>query len=303
MLRNSALATALTLALSACATTSDADRQAAPAAVPAPVAEQAAPEPPAEPTVQERAEDALKNAVGGSWRSRENVVRDAYRNPVQTLTYFGVEPQHTVIEITPGAGWYSEILAPYLREQGQYIAAVVDPMALPEDRRDYSLRSKTALEEKFAAAPEQFDRARLVAYDPAAPSIGPDGSADVVLTFRNVHNWYSNGQAEVMFKAFFDVLKPGGTLGVVEHRAASEVTPDDRSGYMGQAQVTAMVQAAGFVPAGNSQINANPRDTRDHPNGVWTLPPSNRHEPEDAARYRTIGESDRMTLRFRKPGA
>lgn len=301
MLRNAALASALTLVLSACATTSDADRQAAQAAAPAPVAEQLAP--PAVPTAQERTEDALKRAVGGSWRSRENAVRDAYRNPVQTLTYFGVEPQHTVIEITPGSGWYSEILAPYLREQGQYIAAVVDPMALPEDRRDYSSRSKAALEEKFAAAPEQFERARLVAYDPAAPRLGPADSADVVLTFRNVHNWYGNGQAEAMFKAFYDVLKPGGTLGIVEHRAVSEVAPDDRSGYMGQAQVTAMVQAAGFVPAGHSQINANPRDTKDHPNGVWTLPPVNRHDEADAAKYRTIGESDRMTLRFRKPGA
>ncbi|MBA3487105.1 MAG: class I SAM-dependent methyltransferase [Lysobacter sp.] len=306
MLRKAVLATALTLVLSACATTPGADPQAAPAApaaAAAPVAQQVAPSPPAAPTAQERAEDALKRAVGGNWRSRENGVRDAYRNPVQTLTYFGVEPQHTVIEITPGAGWYSEILAPYLREQGQYIAAVVDPMTLAGDRRDFFLKSKTALEEKFAAAPEQFDRARVVGYDPTAPSLGPAGSADVVLTFRNVHNWYSNGQAEGMFKAFFAVLKPGGTLGIVEHRAISEVTPDDRSGYMGQAQVTAMAQAAGFIPAGHSQINANARDTKDHPNGVWTLPPLNRHDEADAAKYRTIGESDRMTLRFHKPGA
>lgn len=300
MLRNAALASALTLVLSACASTSDADRQAAPAAAPAAVAQ---PAPPAEPTAQERTEDALEQAVGGSWRSRENTARDAYRNPVQTLTYFGVEPQHTVIEITPGAGWYSEVLAPYLREQGQYIAAVVDPMALPEDRRDYSLRSKTTLEGKFAAAQEQFDRARLIAYDPAAPTLGPAGSADVVLTFRNVHNWYGNGQAEAMFKAFYDVLKPGGTLGIVEHRAVGEVAPDDRSGYLGQAQVAAMVQAAGFVPTGHSQINANPRDTKDHPNGVWMLPPVNHHDEADATKYRTIGESDRMTLRFQKPGA
>ncbi|MBW3551688.1 MAG: methyltransferase, partial [Proteobacteria bacterium] len=227
--------------------------------------------------------------------------RDAHRHPLETLMFFGVESQHTVVEVTPGAGWYSEILAPYLRDSGQYIAAVVDPQALPDGRRDYSLRSKTGLEEKFAQAPAQYDRARVVAFDPAKPQLGAAGSADVVLTFRNVHNWRSSGQAEAMFQAFFDVLKPGGTLGVVEHRAAGDVAAGDRSGYVGQDQVIALAEAAGFSLDARSEINANPRDTKDHPDGVWMLPPGNRHEAADAAKYQAIGESDRMTLRFVKP--
>ncbi|HSM10765.1 MAG TPA: methyltransferase [Lysobacter sp.] len=245
---------------------------------------------------------AIDAAVAGDWRDPANVARDAYRHPRETLAFFAVAPHHTVIEITPGGGWYAEILAPYLRESGQYIAAVVDPAALPEGRgRDYQQNSRNTLEAKFAAAPAQFDRARVVAYDPAKPSFGPAGSADVVLTFRNVHNWRGAGQAEGMFQGFFDVLKPGGTLGVVEHRAATDVPADDRSGYVGQAQITAMAQAAGFVLDGSSEVNANPLDTKDHPDGVWMLPPNNRHDAADADKYRPIGESDRMTLRFVKP--
>lgn len=243
----------------------------------------------------------LQAAVAGSWRTPANVLRDEYRHPAQTLAFFGLQPKQTVIEITPGGGWYSEILAPYLRDGGKYVAAVVDPAALPAGSgRDYQQRSRDSLSKKFADAPAQFDRAAEVAYNPAAPVLGAPGSADLVLTFRNVHNWRSSGQAEGMFKAFFDVLKPGGTLGVVEHRAKADVGADDKSGYVGQAQVIAMAEAAGFKLAGSSEVNANPRDTKDHPNGVWTLPPSNNHDKADAAKYKAIGESDRMTLRFVK---
>ena len=243
-------------------------------------------------------------AIAGSWRRAENVARDGYRHPRETLAFFGLKPDQTVIEITPGGGWYAEILAPYLRDAGRYVAAVVDPAALPAGRgRDYQLNSRTGLEAKFAAAPAQFDRARVVGYDPAKPVFGAPGSADVVLTFRNVHNWRMAGQAEGMFRGFHAVLKPGGTLGVVEHRAAQDVPADDKSGYVGQAQVIVMAQAAGFVLEAQSEINANPRDSKDHPNGVWTLPPVNRHDAADAAKYQAIGESDRMTLHFRKPAA
>ena len=249
------------------------------------------------------AEARLAAAVSGPWRNPDNVARDGYRHPGETLQFFGVMPDDTVIEITPGGGWYAEILAPYLREDGQYVAAVVDPMALPEGRgRDYQANNQAGLEKLFVGSAAQYDRARIVAFDPANPSFGAAGSADAVLTFRNVHNWRSNGQAEGMFKGFFDVLKPGGVLGVVEHRAAADVPADDKSGYVGQAQVVAMAQAAGFVLDATSEVNANPRDTKDHPNGVWTLPPGNRHEDTDRAKYQAIGESDRMTLRFRKPG-
>lgn len=245
----------------------------------------------------------LDAAIAGDWRTPENAARDGARHPGETLRFFGVRPGQTVIEITPGSGaWYSEILAPYLRGSGRYVAALVDPAAVPAGRgRDYQQAQHDGLQARFARDPAHFDQARIVTYDPAAPRLGPSGSADVVLTFRNVHNWRGSGQAEGMFKAFFDVLRPGGVLGVVEHRAAGDVPADDRSGYVGQAQVIALAQAAGFRVDGSSEINANPRDTRDHPNGVWTLPPTNRHEPGDAARYADIGESDRMTLRFVKP--
>jgi predicted methyltransferase len=284
MRRIAALAAALTLA--ACAQTPKTDTP--------PAAE-------ASPAAAEQPADPLAAAIAGNWRDPKNVARDQYRHPRETLTFFGLQPGQTVIEITPGAGWYSEILAPYLRGNGTYIAAVVDPMAVAEGRsRDYQQKNKAGLEAKFAAAPAQYDGARVVAYDPKAPVFGPANSADLVLTFRNVHNWRSAGQAEGMFKGFHAVLKPGGTLGVVEHRAAADVPADDKTGYVGEAQVIAMAEAAGFELAEKSEINANPRDTKDHPNGVWTLLPVGRHDPEDAQKYQAIGESDRMTLRFVK---
>ena len=245
--------------------------------------------------------DALQQAVAGDWRDPANAARNQYRHPAETLAFFGVQPGQTVVEITPGGGWYAEILAPLLRGNGQYVAAVVDPAAIEEGGgRDYQQRAKSRLEEKFAAAPAQFDQAQVVGYDPAAPVFGAPGSADVVLTFRNVHNWRSAGQAEGMFRGFFAVLKPGGTLGVVEHRANGDVADDDKSGYVGEQQVVAMAEAAGFRLDAKSEINANPKDTKDHPNGVWTLPPGNNHDDADDAKYQAIGESDRMTLRFVK---
>ncbi|AXK73227.1 methyltransferase [Lysobacter sp. TY2-98] len=247
---------------------------------------------------------ALDQAIAGSWRDPKNVARDVYRHPKQTLSFFKVRGDQTVIEITPSPGWYSEILAPYLRENGQYIAAVIDPASQAEQKnRDYYQKNRDVLEQKFAADAAHYDRAKIVAFDPKNPSFGPANSADVVLTFRNVHNWRMAGTAPQMFKGFYSVLKPGGVLGVVEHRAKADVTDADKSGYVGQAQVIAMAKAAGFVLDGKSEINANPRDTKDYPGGVWTLPPTNQHDPKDDAKYKAIGESDRMTLRFVKPRA
>ena len=274
------LAAALTLAVSACASTSSTGSASASARA-----------------------AALDAAVAGSWRTPANVARDGFRHPKETLGFFGVDANDTVVEITPGGGWYTEILAPYLRDDGRYVAAIVDPMASDAGRqRDYQSKARTDFEAKLAVAPAQYDRVTLVAYAPKAPVFGAAGSADVVLTFRNVHNWRMGGQAEGMFKGFFAVLKPGGTLGVVEHRAKADVPADDKSGYVGQAQVIAMAQAAGFLLDGQSEVNANPKDTKNHPNGVWMLPPVNRHDAADAAKFKAIGESDRMTLRFRKPG-
>ncbi|WP_329843933.1 methyltransferase [Stenotrophomonas sepilia] len=245
---------------------------------------------------------AIDAAVKAPTRDANNVKRDGFRHPAQTLSFFKVAPGKTVIEITPGNGWYSEILAPLLHDKGHYVAAVVDPMAVPEGRgRDYQQRSRDSLEKKYAGAPAQFGRTAVVAYDPAKPVFGPANSADVVLTFRNVHNWRKAGQAQGMFQGFFNVLKPGGVLGVVEHRAKADVADDDDTGYVGQQQVIAMAEAAGFRLDARSEVNANPRDTKDHPNGVWTLPPTNQHDKTDDAKYQAIGESDRMTLRFIKP--
>ena len=244
---------------------------------------------------------ALDAALKGDWRDPKNAARDMYRHPKETLSFFGVTPTQTVIEITPGGGWYSEVLAPYLKNGGQYVAAVVDPASASEKSRGYYQRGLDGLQKKFADGPAQFDKASVVKYDPTKPEFGAANSADVVLTFRNVHNWRSAGQAEGMFKGFFTALKPGGVLGVVEHRANQDVPADDKSGYVSEAQVIALAEAAGFRLDAKSEVNANPKDTKDHPNGVWTLPPSNNHPEADRAKYQAIGESDRMTLRFVKP--
>jgi len=256
------------------------------------------------PMAADSAAAALDAAIAGSWRTPANTARDVWRHPKQTLSFFGLRADQTVIEITPSPGWYSEILAPYLRDDGAYIAAVIDPSSQSTGKsRAYYASSRDVLAQKFAADPARYDRARIVGLDPKAPVFGRANPADVGRTFRNVHNWPMAGTAPAMFKGFFDVLKPGGVLGVVEHRAKADVADGDRSGYVGQQQVIAMAQAAGFVLDAQSEVNANPRDTKDHPNGVWMLPPTNQHDATDDAKYKAIGESDRMTLRFVKPRA
>lgn len=234
----------------------------------------------------------LASAIASPLRSPANVARDRYRHPAETLAFFGVKPSDTVVEIWPGNGWYSEILAPMLREKGRYIAA--GPLPRTVDM-------VTKLQARDATG---FGKAQVVAFPVAAGTVGvPDGTADKVLTFRNVHNWRFGGadQAQAAFDAMFRMLKPGGVLGVVEHRAKADVADDDDTGYVGQQQVIAMAEAAGFTLDARTEVNANPRDTKDHPNGVWTLPPTNQHDKADAAKYQAIGESDRMTLRFVKP--
>ena len=243
----------------------------------------------------------LQRAVDGAWREARNVARDVHRHPAQTLAFFGLQPGQTVIEITPGGGWYAEILAPYLNPKGHYVAAVWNDAIPGQPNYRYSL-NKT-LRAKFAADPQHYGKAEVRVFDPAAPAFGPAGSADRVLTFRNVHNWVADGNAEAYFKAFFAVLKPGGVLGVADHRAkpGTGLEAMKKSGYLTEALVIALAEGAGFKLDAASEVNANPRDSADHPSGVWTLPPSNRHDAADDARYQAIGESDRMTLRFVKP--
>jgi predicted methyltransferase len=242
----------------------------------------------------------LDEVLAGSWRSAANRARDAYRHPKATLQFFGVRPDRTVIEITPGGGWYAEILAPLLHDNGHYIAAEKLPAADSEARSDDS-----ALRKKFAADPAHYGNAVIVQFDPKAPVFGAPGSADLVLTFRNVHNWAEAGTAPAMFKAFFAVLKPGGVLGVVDHRAAegASLATVKSSGYLPTDYVVKLATDAGFALDESSEINANPKDTRDYPKGVWTLPPTLALGDKDKAKYQAIGESDRMTLRFVKPVA
>ncbi|KJV33306.1 class I SAM-dependent methyltransferase [Luteibacter yeojuensis] len=234
----------------------------------------------------------LDAAIAGKWRDPKNTARDPYRHPKEMLTFFGIRPDMTVIEIWPSGGWFTEILAPYLNANGQYIGA------LPPGSK-----SKTALENKFRFGPQQYGKAKLIEFDNKAPNLGPDASADMVLTFRNVHNWAADGSAETMFKAFFKVLKPGGVLGVEDHRADKGKTLDQvvNTGYLPTDYVIKLATDAGFKLDGQSEVNANPKDNHDHPKGVWTLPPTFELGDKDKAKYQAIGESDRMTLRFVKP--
>ena len=246
-----------------------------------------------------KADAALDAAIAGSWRDAANVARDQYRHPRETLAFFGVQPGQTVIEITPGAGWYTEILAPYLSASGRYIGAA--PAAAADSaggKRNAALRNRLASEPAFAGG-------RLLEVDSKAPVFGPDNSADTILTFRNVHNWVAAGTTDAYFQAFFKALKPGGVLGVVDHRAkpGTDLEVMKKSGYLTEALVIEYATRAGFALDARSEVNANPKDDTDHPNGVWTLPPVNRHDAADDAMYKAIGESDRMTLRFRKPAA
>jgi predicted methyltransferase len=238
------------------------------------------------------------NVLKGDWRVAQNAARDQYRHPEQTLQFFGLRDDQTVIEITPGNGWYSELLAPLLKDKGHYVAAIVAP-----DVSDYAKKSADSLKQKYAADPARYAKVELVEYAPKAPVFGHPGSADTVLTFRNVHNWVDAGNEAATFKAFYDVLKPGGTLGVVDHRAKPGTTAKDneKNGYLPTEYVVKLAQNAGFTLAGASEVNANPKDTKDYPDGVWTLPPALVKGEQDKAKYLAIGESDRMTLRFIKP--
>lgn len=290
------LASLTLLALGACS--QDAAPPATPAAsTPTPVA---AADQPAQVTPPASANDLfatkLDEALGGAWRSDANKTRDAWRHPKETLTFFGIAPGQTVVEITPGGGWYTEILAPWLKDSGTYVAAIAAPTS-----SDYAKRGAEAYRTKLAGDADRYGQVQVVEFDPAAPALGPAGSADVVLTFRNVHNWRDNAPA--MFKAFFDVLKAGGTLGVVDHRAAvgTDLDADRQSGYLPQDYVIRLATEAGFQLAAQSEINANPKDTKDYEKGVWTLPPTLTLGDTDREKYQAIGESDRMTLKFVKP--
>jgi predicted methyltransferase len=240
----------------------------------------------------------LQKAVDSSFRSPENKVRDRYRHPVQTLTFFGIRPDMTVVELWPFGGWYTEILAPYLKDRGQLYAAAMDPQSTDPEDREYNKELHAMLD----AHPEQFARVQMTVLAPGKMHIAPDGSADMVLTFRNIHNWVWAGVEKDVFAAAYRALKPGGVLGVVEHRSDDpEAVPQRGQAYVGEQYAIRLIQSAGFRLVARSDINRNPKDTKNYPNGVWALPPTYANGNKDRARYAAIGESDRFTLKFVKP--
>jgi len=280
-----------------------------------PAATDAAPEAPAAETAAEQpapAEaDALQAAIDSATRSPEEKARDAWRHPKETLEFFGVEPRYTVVEIWPGGGWYTNILAPWIAEGGgQLVAVLFDPAGIEDAERVARINTNNETFKSNYTDP----KFGTIAYSGFSANSGPltaPDSADVILTFRNIHNWMSGGYEQKFFDDAYAALKPGGVLGVVEHRLPSTATQDPKagSGYVHEDYVKALAATAGFEFAGSSEINANPADTADHPYGVWTLPPVSRTPQEgeevpegwDPEAYQAIGESDRMTLKFVKP--
>lgn len=246
----------------------------------------------------------LAAAVDGPQRSEQNRARDAWRHPGETLAFFGIQPTMTVVELSPGGGWFTEILAPYLREKGKLIAAAY-PADVPGEDGVYYKKSRTAFNAKMAGSPAVYDRVQVVDFlVPDRLAFAAPDSTDMVLTFRNVHNWVGESRdEEKVFAAAFRALKPGGVLGVEEHRTVRDVSREEmaQKGYMPESVVIGLAEKAGFILEAKSEINANPADTHDHPEGVWSLPPTLSLGDKDRAKYVAIGETDRMTLRFRKP--
>jgi predicted methyltransferase len=251
-------------------------------------------------TVDDKTVAALKTIIEGNHRSDDYRARDQYRHPLDTLTWFGIKEDMTVVEIWPGGGWYTEILAPFLKEQGTYYAAGFDAESETPFVRDGAQRFK----DKLAANPDLYGKVIVTELAPPQKvNLAPQGSADMVLTFRNVHNWMGRGHAEEVFQAMYRALKPGGILGLVEHRGNPAVKQDPQasSGYVTEEYAIQLAQAAGFQLVARCEINANPKDTKDYPEGVWTLPPALRLQDVEQDKYLAIGESDRMTVKFIKP--
>lgn len=263
----------------------------------------------AAPAALAATDEALKAAVASPTRPAGDVARDGARHPYESLTFWGLKPKQTVIEISPGGGYWTEILAPYAKATGgTYVAGVAD-LSNPK-LSEGAKKGRAEFEARFADA-AKYGKPRFANFGAQSGPLGPAGSADLVLTARNVHNWTQTpGMADKVFADFFAVLKPGGVLAVEDHRADPRSEKDaGADGYLNTATVVAIAKKAGFVLDAASEINANPKDTKDHPFGVWTLPPTRRTAPAgqpadpnfDRAKYEAIGESDRMTLKFVKP--
>ena len=242
---------------------------------------------------------ALDKAIQGSQRDPDNVARDVYRHPKETLTVFGIESNIKVLEILPGRGWYTEILAPFLKENGELTVASFGDQHPTKYLRNMHLDFM----KKMNADTDTYGKVKTVVFDNKGYLTDiPDNSLDMVVTFRNTHNWIRYGGIEEIYAAFHRVLKPGSTLGVVQHRAdkGTDEKITAEKGYVPKSYLINIVEAAGFELDESSEINANPADSKDYPEGVWSLPPSYREKDKDRDKYTAIGESDRMTLRFTK---
>lgn len=270
-------------------------------------------QPPAADATQPAATDPLSASIDGEWRSAEDKERDAYRHPKQALEFWGLAPGMTILEVQPGGGWWSDILAPYAHATGGKYYATAADLNNPE-LSDAAKQARAGFEARFTAKPDVYGTVQLVNFGPKSEPL-PKDTFDFVLTARSFHGWMGNDVTDKYLKDLYDALKPGGILALEQHRAnPGEQDPKAASGYVTEAYVIEQAQKAGFELVEKSEINANPKDTKDHPFGVWTLPPTKRtrpysegadaHDPNfDRSKYDAIGESDRMTLKFRKPEA
>lgn len=242
---------------------------------------------------------ALDRVLAGEQRSEEDRARDRYRHPKATLLFFGIRPEMSVLEVWPEPGWYTEVLAPLLADTGHYYAGVI----APDPQSQYITRRLDDFSQKLAARPEIYGKVTVVTFPLDGSDVVPAGTLDMVLTFRNIHNWMARDATAQAFATMYRALKPGGVLGVAEHRGNPAVAQDPKakSGYVNEDYAIKLIEAQGFRLEASSQVNANPKDTKDYEQGVWTLPPTYRLGDKDRDKYAAIGESDRFTLKFVKP--
>ena len=242
---------------------------------------------------------SLDGILQGTHRSESNRARDVWRHPKETLLFFGLRPEMSVVEIWPDpSGWYTEVIAPLVREKGKYYAAVLDaaPGVASQEKGVSDFR------QKLAGNPALYDKVVVTPFHEDGRDIVPPGSVDMVVTFRNIHNWMAREKAPQAFAAMYRALKPGGVLGVVEHRGNPAIAQDPkaRTGYVNEQYAIDLIEAQGFRLVAKSELNANPKDTKDYEQGVWTLPPVYRLGDKDREKYAAIGESDRFTFKFIK---